>query len=115
MADDLTIQQLRSLMEKPLTARAAEIKPADPAVARPDANPPVEGPSFADTLKESIAEINNLQLQADENMADLATGKNANVQETILAVEKADISFKLMMEVRNKIISAYQEVMRTQV
>ncbi|MBN1866126.1 flagellar hook-basal body complex protein FliE [Candidatus Sumerlaeota bacterium] len=72
-------------------------------------------PSFAETLRNSIEEVNSLKLQADKAIEDLATGQSADLQGTILALEKADISFKLMMEVRNKIVSAYQEVMRTQV
>jgi len=114
MGDDLTIQQLRSLMETPGTGRLAEVKLAETGRTSQTKLPEGVAP-FAETLKQSIAEINQLQLQADQAMQELAAGKSSNVQETILAVEKADVSFKLMMEVRNKIISAYQEVMRTQV
>jgi len=114
MADELSIQQIRSLMETPLASRAAELTPAEPArLSQPKTAPGVA--PFAETLRQSIAEINQLQLQADKSMEELAAGKSGNVQETILAVEKADVSFRLMMEVRNKIISAYQEIMRTQV
>lgn len=115
MADDFTIQQLRSLMEKPLANRVQELRTAADA-ARPQQIKAPEGATpFAETLKQSIEEINQLQISANQEMEDLAAGRNSNVQETILAVEKADISFKLMMEVRNKILSAYQEVMRSQV
>lgn len=112
MAEDLTIQRLRSLMEQPGAGRPVELQPAqnDPA-----GQPDPEAPSFSDTLKESIAEVNELRLQADQAIQDLAADKTQDVQGTILAMEKADVSFKMMMEVRNKLVSAYQEVMRTQV
>ena len=48
-------------------------------------------------------------------MADLSTGRSSNLHEAMIAIQKAEISFKMMMQVRNKIISAYQEVMRMSV
>lgn len=113
MADNLNIHQIRSLLDSQIN-RSAEIRPAIPQAA-PAQVGETQGPSFSETLTKSIQEINDLQLQADKQMEQLATGQSNNVQETILAVEKADVSFRMMMEVRNKIISAYQEVMRTQV
>lgn len=114
MADELTISQLRSLMESQRPGAAAELKPAAGPAGPSGASEP-EGASFADMLKESIAEVNDLKIEADQAIEDLATGKTGDLQGTILALEKADVSFKMMMEVRSKILSAYQEVMRTQV
>lgn len=115
MADELKIQQIRSLLDSPIVNRANNLQPPD-GMKSGLATGAAEGATpFADTLKQSIAEINHLQVQADRAIEDLAAGRSSNIQDTIMAVEKADISFKLMMEVRNKIISAYQEVMRTQV
>lgn len=71
--------------------------------------------SFADTLKNYITKVDNLHKEADEAILDLAAGKSKNIHETMLAIQKADISFRLMMQVRNKIIEAYQEVMRMSV
>lgn len=71
--------------------------------------------SFADTLKEAIGSVNDLQTQANKAAQDLATGRTDNVQEVMIASEKADIALKLMIQVRNKIIDAYQEVMKMQV
>jgi flagellar hook-basal body complex protein FliE len=45
---------------------------------------------------------------------ELSTGRNGNIHETLLAMSKADVSFRMLTEVRNKIVSAYQEVMRMQ-
>lgn len=70
------------------------------------------GESFVDTLKNAIGETNELQKIADIKMQDLATGRTDNIPDVMMAAEKADISLKLMMQVRSKIIDAYQEVMK---
>jgi flagellar hook-basal body complex protein FliE len=77
------------------------------------AKPP--GASFGEMLKGSLEQVNDLQHQADKAITDLATGGPATLHDTMLALEKADLSFKLMMQVRNKIVEAYQEVVRMQV
>lgn len=71
--------------------------------------------SFSDTLKDAINEANRLQLDADKKMEDLATGRAKSIPDVMVAAEKADIALKLMVQVRNKIIEAYQEVMKMQV
>ena len=78
-------------------------------------SPEGEGASFADTLSESLNKVNDLQKEADKAIEDFATGKTRNIHETMIAVNKADLAFRLTMQVRNKIVEAYQEVMRTQV
>ena len=71
--------------------------------------------SFATTLKEAVGNVNRLQKEADVLMQKLSTGKVKNIPEVMVAVEKADIALKLMVQVRNKVIDAYQEVMKMQV
>lgn len=71
--------------------------------------------SFGDILKESIGEVNRLQNDADKAARDLALGRAENIHDVMISMEKAGVSFRLMMQVRNKIIEAYQEVMRMQV
>ena len=73
------------------------------------------GPSFADTLKEAVNNVNNMQLDADNKAQELATGKTDDIAGTMIAVEKADIALRAMVQVRNKIIEAYQEIMKMQV
>ena len=73
------------------------------------------GASFADTLKQAINSVNEVQQKADKAMQNLATGRTDNVAEVMIASEQADIALKLMVQVRNKIIDAYQEVMKMQV
>lgn len=71
--------------------------------------------SFADTLNDAINNVNELQKSSDKGMQNLATGRTDNIAEVMIASEKADIALKLMVQVRNKIIDAYQEVMKMQV
>ena len=73
------------------------------------------GKSFGETLSESIAQVNELQKAAETAAQDLAMGKSKDIAQTLIAIEKASISFQLMMQVRNRMLEAYQEVMRMQV
>ena len=75
----------------------------------------VDGSSFADTLAQSLDKVNSLQKEADVAIQDFITGDKRNIHETMLAVGKADLAFRLTMQVRNKMVEAYQEVMRMQV
>ncbi len=71
-----------------------------------------DGGSFAKTLGESIQEVNSLQLKADQSVESMASGENKNIHETMLDISKADMAFRMTLAVRNKVIEAYQEVMR---
>lgn len=76
---------------------------------------PVEGKSFKETLADSIGEVQRLQTEADTTIKKLVSGEIKDVTEAMVAVEKADVSFQTMMAVRNKIVAAYEEIMRMQV
>ncbi|MCX8084753.1 MAG: flagellar hook-basal body complex protein FliE [Calditerrivibrio sp.] len=71
--------------------------------------------SFSDILKKSIEQVNNAQLEANEAIKKAMSGENTDIHDTMIAIQKADVSLKLMMEVRNKLLEAYQDIMRTQV
>ncbi len=73
------------------------------------------GKSFADTLKEAVGNVNELQKASDVGMQNLATGRTDNVADVMIAAEKADIALRVMVQVRNKVIDAYQEIMKMQV
>ncbi len=68
--------------------------------------------SFGKMLTDSIDQVNRLQVAADSSINDLATGKQTDIHRTMVAMEKASISFELLMEIRNKVISAYDRIMR---
>lgn len=113
MTESFEIQKIRSMMDSGLAGQVRELRPVGaPQVGQADG---ASEASFSDILKESIDEVNDLKMEAAKATEDLAMGRNGDIQGTIMAVEKAELSFKLMMEVRNKIVSAYQEVMRTSV
>ncbi len=71
--------------------------------------------SFADILNKSLNEVNELQNRADDSIKSIAEGKMDNIQDAVIAIEKADVSLKLVTEIRNKAIEAYKEIMRMQV
>ena len=71
--------------------------------------------SFGNMLARSLNDANRLKLEADEAVENLAAGKQKDIHATMIALEKADVAFQLLMQVRNKIISAYETIMRTQV
>ncbi len=71
--------------------------------------------SFSDLLKEEMSKVIEQQKTADGLATDLATGKGQNLHETMLAATKAELSFNLMVQMRNKVLEAYQEIMRMQV
>ncbi|MDK9717986.1 MAG: flagellar hook-basal body complex protein FliE [Trichlorobacter sp.] len=66
-------------------------------------------------FKELVGKVNDLSQQSDQAIQKLATGENKNLHETMIAVEKASVSFLFMSQVRNKALEAYQEVMRMSV
>ena len=73
-----------------------------------------EGKSFGEILKGSIDEVNELHQEADKAIYELVAGHQKDIHRTMIAMEKAEISLGLMMQVRNKIIAAYDEIKRMQ-
>ena len=71
--------------------------------------------SFTGILKHAINTVNQAQIEADQAVQELATGNEKDIHQTMIAIEKAEVSFQLMMQVRNKIIAAYETIMRMQV
>jgi len=70
--------------------------------------------SFGDLLARSLDDVNQLKVEADEAVENLVAGKQKDIHATMIALEKADVAFQLLMQVRNKIISAYETIMRMQ-
>ena len=71
-------------------------------------------PAFADLLKQAMREVTDAQTLADGEARNLMVGNGTDMHSAILAVQKADVSFQMMMAVRSKLIDAYREVMRMQ-
>jgi len=71
--------------------------------------------SFSEILKESISKVAELEKEASEQTLRLTKMETQDVHNTMISVQKADLSFQMMMQIRNKIIDAYQEIMKIQV
>ena len=70
--------------------------------------------TFGDLLKQALQEVNQASAQSEDEARNLMTGESADMHTAMLAVQKADLSFQMMMAVRSKLIDAYREVMRMQ-
>ncbi|MGH9685705.1 MAG: flagellar hook-basal body complex protein FliE [Candidatus Acidiferrales bacterium] len=71
---------------------------------------PGDGPDFTQTLDGMMNQVADMQTSAQAQVVDLLQGNGQDVHSAMIAVEKADLSFQLMMQVRNKIIQAYQTI-----
>ncbi len=70
---------------------------------------------FLTVLKASLNDVNNMQIKGDKALENLATGQVKDLHQAAIAIDKAEISMKMMLEVRNKALSAYKEILRTQI
>ena len=73
------------------------------------------GQDFKSLLMKSINEVNRLQTEADQATVNLATGKTDNVAEVFTAVKKADLAFQTLLQIRNKLMDAYDEIKQMRV
>lgn len=87
-----------------------------PGETRPGIEPSgAPNESFADLMKTFAADVNDLQFEAGNAIDMLATGEAADVHQVMVAVEQAGIALDLMLEIRNKLLEGYQELIRMQV
>lgn len=77
---------------------------------RPSGPQDAQGPSFRDVLMNNIEEVNKLQQDADSAIEDLAAGRRDDVANVMIAKQKADMAFKMLLQVRNKLMDAYSEI-----
>jgi flagellar hook-basal body complex protein FliE len=73
------------------------------------------GPSFKDVLMENIKQVNDMQQDATKAIEDLQTGKRNDVEGVMLATQKADMAFKMLVQLRNKMQGAYEEIKQLRV
>ena len=93
-----------------LLGNSTSIQRMNPLESRGPAAPAKDAPSFRNALQEQIDKVNELQNAASVAMEDLATGRRDDVESVIIATQKADIAFKMLLQVRNKVVDAYEEV-----
>jgi flagellar hook-basal body complex protein FliE len=82
-----------------------KLSPLEPANA--------EG-NFSGVLTNALQQVNQLNSGAEQQIGNLLNGGNTDISSVMIAVEKADVAFQLMMQVRNKIVSAYQDIEKMQ-
>ena len=73
-------------------------------------SPSEQTPSFKEFLLDALDHVNSMQHDADHAVEQLATGEDVSAAEVLTAVQKADLSFRMMMQIRNKLVQAYQEI-----
>ena len=107
---------LRPEMAPPATVRAPGTDAPAP-LAQPFETGPAQPsePSFGSLLGRMIADVNDKQTAASEAVRSVQSGGNVSLHQAVIAMEEASISFQLMVEVRNKLLDAYQEIMRMQI
>lgn len=72
-------------------------------------------PGFTEMLAKTINETNEKQIVADQAIQKLSTGEEKNIHNVMITMEKADISLRLLVQMRNKVVEAYEQIMRMQV
>lgn len=77
--------------------------------------PQNEQASFASQLNQALGEVNQLQGTRDQAITSVVSGRASEVHEVMTAAEEAQLAFELLLEVRNKLLESYQELMRMQV
>ncbi|MCX5661829.1 MAG: flagellar hook-basal body complex protein FliE [Planctomycetota bacterium] len=92
---------------------AGGIRPSAPM--RPGAGGAAGSSDFKDLLMKNIEQVNKLQQDADHAIEDLATGRRDDVDGVLIAKQKADLAFQLLLQVRNKMVDAYQEIKQMRV
>ncbi len=74
-----------------------------------------DGGDFSKVLEKSLSEVNGLQEDSQKAMSDMATGTVKDLHQAAIAIDKAELSMKMMLEIRNKALNAYKEISRTQI
>ncbi|WP_372716388.1 flagellar hook-basal body complex protein FliE [Novipirellula sp.] len=107
---------------KPISTIAPPPRPANPFSTSPSsktsgaANAPTSGiDSFAKLLSNQVNNVNSMQNNADGMVHSLLTGGDVNEAEVLTAVQKADLAFRMLLQVRNKLMEAYREVQQIQI
>lgn len=102
--DSLDIQGIRPFRE-------IEISPEKGSSVRPQQG----GESFSDMLIRAVGSVDETMKESDQNVQDFVAGKTDNVHDVMISMQRAQLSFQMMVEVRNKAIEAYHEISRMQI
>ena len=103
------VEQINSLGSSPT------IKPVNLTDRVSEAQKTLEAQDFKDLLTESINEVNRLQAKSSQGQIDLVTGKTDNVAEVFTAMQKSGLAYQALLQIRNKLLEAYDEIKRMNV
>ena len=105
------MQQSQQISEAARTGNVDTLQGAQSA----QATQAVQGVSFGDVLNQFVSEVNDKQIASGQAVNDLLSGKDIPLHQGMIAMQEAGVAFQLMVEVRNKLLEGYQELMRMQV
>ncbi len=94
--------------------KISSITPADPTQVQPLAEAPQSDSTFHDVLSSAIGQVEGARNEANQSVQQFLSGDGEDLHSTILASQRADLEFQMFLQVRNKIVSAYQEIMKMQ-
>ena len=94
---------------------AAELQTLNPEFGLGAPAPATAGSSFENTLANLVHGVNDKQTAAGDAVRGLTSGQNVSLHQAMISMEEASVSFQLMVEVRNKLLESYQELMRMQI
>lgn len=84
-------------------------------ITQPSKTVQKSGASFEDAIKDALKEVSAIQNEAEKAIEDFSKGEVKDIHTVVIAMEKADISLQTLLQVRNKLLTAYEEIMRMQV
>jgi flagellar hook-basal body complex protein FliE len=90
--------------------QGTQLASAFPAPSVGSPAPAADTQSFAQFMLDAIDEVNSMQQNADHAVEQLMTGEDVNMAEVFTAVQKADMSFRMLLQIRNKMVQAYEEI-----
>lgn len=94
----------------PITSNSALTPVGSLSLTPATGKPEQAGNSFKDLMLESLQHVNSMQHDADQAVQQLMTGGDVDPAEVLTAIQKADMTFRMMLQIRNKLVQAYQEV-----
>ena len=105
---------------KPIAGIQAPLRPGSPFQPMNKGASSADGPSsgmdvFANMLSKQVQDVNSMQIDANDMVHSMLTGGDVNEAEVLTAVQKADLAFRMLLQVRNKLIEAYREVQQIQI
>ena len=105
------VQQSQQIAESARTGNVDSLQGAQ----QTQATGAVQGAGFGEVLNQFVSEVNDKQIASSQAVNDLLSGKDVPLHQAMIAMQEAGVAFQLMVEVRNKLLDGYQELMRMQV